>query len=56
MWDTRVLNGTLAKKLEDQNITVYAHTVNKWDEVQRLKAKGAFGVYTDWLSTSPASR
>lgn len=49
MWDTRVLNGTLAKKLKQQNITVYAHTVNKWDEVQRLKAKGAFGVYTDFL-------
>jgi lipoteichoic acid synthase len=49
MWGKRALHGTLVKKLNETNTTVYAHTINDKAAFDSLRKAGVYGVYTDYL-------
>lgn len=45
----RALRTNLAKDLRKMNVVVYAHTVNDGRMVPRLRKRGVYGIYTDFL-------
>ena len=46
----RAMEGTLPAELAAHDVRVFAHTVNDYPTVDRLRTRGVYGVYTDWLS------
>ena len=46
----RAMEGTLPAELAAHGVRVFAHTVNDYLTVDRLRIQGVYGVYTDWLS------
>lgn len=45
----RVVTGTLARRLAQQGVWVYAHTVNRIDFFDYLRGRGVSGIYSDVL-------
>jgi len=46
----RAMEGTLPAELAVHGVRVFAHTVNDYPTMDRLRTQGVYGVYTDWLS------
>jgi glycerophosphoryl diester phosphodiesterase len=46
----RAMEGTLPAELAAHGVRVFAHTVNDYPTMDRLRSQGVYGVYTDWLS------
>jgi len=46
----RAINGALPSELAANGVRVFVHTVNDYPTMNRLRAHGVYGAYTDWLS------
>jgi glycerophosphoryl diester phosphodiesterase len=56
MTSQRAVTGSLAEQLSALGVVVFAHTVNDHWTADRLRQRGVYGVYTDWLSPADRNR